>query len=85
MRPSGIEQIHLGATIAHCYSHLWRIPTTIFRFFSAYGPWGRPNMALFKFVQNILADPSIDVYNYGNMEREFTYVDTCRRSCPVVP
>jgi UDP-glucuronate 4-epimerase len=52
-----------------------RIPTTIFRFFSAYGPWGRPDVALFKFVQNILAGPSIDVYNSGNMERDFTYVD----------
>jgi UDP-glucuronate 4-epimerase len=60
---------------AHCYAHLWQIPTTIFRFFSAYGPWGRPDMALFKFVQNILIDQPIDVYNHGKMDRDFTYVD----------
>lgn len=61
--------------IAHCYAHLWNIPTTMFRFFSAYGPWGRPDMALFKFVENILAGRPIDVYNSGVMERDFTYVD----------
>lgn len=61
--------------IAHCYAHLWDIPTTVFRFFSAYGPWGRPDMALFKFVENILAGRPIDVYNHGKMERDFTYVD----------
>src|SRR5262249_19762536 len=61
--------------IAHCYAHLWRIPTTIFRFFTVYGPWGRPDMALFKFVQNILAARPIDVYNHGRMERDFTYID----------
>ncbi len=48
---------------------------TVFRFFNAYGPWGRPDMALFKFVQNILAGHPIDIYNHGNMERDFTYVD----------
>jgi UDP-glucuronate 4-epimerase len=62
-------------SIAHCYAHLWNLPTTIFRFFSLYGPWGRPDMALFKFVQNILAGRPIDVYNHGKMERDFTYVD----------
>jgi UDP-glucuronate 4-epimerase len=61
--------------MSHCYAHLWDIPTTVFRFFSVYGAWGRPDMALFKFVQNILAGRPIDVYNHGNMERDFTYVD----------
>ncbi len=61
--------------IAHCYAHLWRVPTTAFRFFTAYGPWGRPDMAYFKFVHNILADLPIDVYNHGRMERDFTYID----------
>jgi UDP-glucuronate 4-epimerase len=61
--------------IAHCYAHLWKIPTTVLRFFSAYGPWGRPDMALFKFVSSILADRPIDVYNHGKMVRDFTYVD----------
>lgn len=61
--------------IAHCYAHQWDIPTTMFRFFTVYGPWGRPDMALFKFVQNILIDRPIDVYNHGHMERDFTYVD----------
>jgi UDP-glucuronate 4-epimerase len=62
-------------TMAHCYAHLWDVPTTVFRFFSVYGPWGRPDMALFKFVQNMLAGLPIDVYNHGKMERDFTYVD----------
>jgi len=61
--------------IAHCYAHLWNMPITVFRFFSVYGPWGRPDMALFKFVKNIVADIPIDVYNHGCMERDFTYVD----------
>lgn len=61
--------------LAHSYSHLWEIPTTCFRFFTVYGPWGRPDMALFKFVKAILAGESIDVYGYGRMERDFTYVD----------
>lgn len=61
--------------IAHCYAHLWEMPVTIFRFFSAYGPWGRPDMALFKFVQNILDGRPIDIYNHGKMERDFTYID----------
>lgn len=60
--------------IGHCYAHLWDLPTTAIRFFSIYGPWGRPDMALFKFVENILADRPIDVYNHGRMERDFTYI-----------
>jgi UDP-glucuronate 4-epimerase len=61
--------------MAHTYSYLYDIPTTGLRFFTVYGPWGRPDMALFKFVKNILEDKPIDVYNYGNMERDFTYID----------
>lgn len=61
--------------IAHSYAHLWDVPTTVFRFFSAYGPWGRPDMALFKFVENMLAGRPIDVYNHGKIERDFTYID----------
>ena len=61
--------------MSHSYSHLWRIPTTVFRFFSVYGPWGRPDMALFKFVEAMLRGKPIDVYNNGVMERDFTYVD----------
>ncbi|MEO7027398.1 MAG: NAD-dependent epimerase/dehydratase family protein [Caulobacteraceae bacterium] len=60
--------------MTHAYSHLWSIPTTVFRFFSIYGPWGRPDMALFKFVERMLRDEPIDVYNDGVMERDFTYV-----------
>jgi UDP-glucuronate 4-epimerase len=61
--------------MAHSYAHLWRIPTTMFRFFTVYGPWGRPDMALFKFVHNILSGEPIDIYNHGNMVRDFTYID----------
>lgn len=61
--------------MAHSYSHLFGIPSTGLRFFSAYGPWGRPDMALFLFVKNILAGEPIDVYNNGQMKRDFTYVD----------
>jgi UDP-glucuronate 4-epimerase len=61
--------------MAHSYAHLWHIPTTIFRFFTVYGPWGRPDMALFTFVDNILSDRPIEIYNYGQMERDFTYID----------
>ena len=61
--------------MAHSYSHLYQIPITMFRFFTVYGPWGRPDMALFKFTRNILLDEPIDVYNSGNMQRDFTYVD----------
>lgn len=61
--------------MAHTYSHLYRFPATGLRFFTVYGPWGRPDMALFKFVRAILAGEPIDVYNHGNMARDFTYVD----------
>ena len=61
--------------MAHTYSHLYGIPTTGLRFFTVYGPWGRPDMALFKFTKAMLAGKSIDVYNYGKMKRDFTYID----------
>jgi UDP-glucuronate 4-epimerase len=61
--------------MAHSEANLWRIPTTIFRLFTVYGPWGRPDMALFKFVARMLADEPIDIYNQGDMERDFTYID----------
>jgi UDP-glucuronate 4-epimerase len=61
--------------IAHSYAHLWKLPTTVFRFFSAYGAWGRPDMALFKFVRDISVGVPIDVYNRGEIERDFTYID----------
>ncbi len=61
--------------MAHTYSYLYNIPSTGLRFFTVYGPWGRPDMALFLFTEKILAGQPIDVYNYGNMERDFTYVD----------
>lgn len=61
--------------MAHAYSHLWNIPTTMFRFFTVYGPWGRPDLALYKFVDAILDDKPIDVYNHGDMYRDFTYVE----------
>ena len=62
-------------SMAHSYSHLFNMPVTIFRFFTVYGPWGRPDMALFKFTKAILNGDPIDVYNYGNMSRDFTYID----------
>jgi len=61
--------------LAHTYSHLFRLPTTGLRFFTVYGEWGRPDMALFKFVKAILNGEPIDVYNYGKMKRDFTYID----------
>lgn len=61
--------------MAHCYSHLFGIPTTGLRFFTVYGPWGRPDMALFRFTKNILAGEPIDLYNNGKHSRDFTYVD----------
>ncbi len=60
--------------MAHSYAHLYDIPTTMFRFFTVYGPWGRPDMALFKFTKAILEGAPIDVYNHGDMMRDFTYV-----------
>lgn len=61
--------------IAHSYSSLHNLPTTGLRFFTAYGPWGRPDMALFKFASNIINKKKIDIYNYGNHQRDFTYID----------
>ena len=61
--------------MAHTYSHLYRMPTTGLRFFTVYGPWGRPDMALFLFTKAILNDEPIKVFNYGKMERDFTYID----------
>jgi UDP-glucuronate 4-epimerase len=62
-------------SMAHSYAYLWKIPTTMFRFFTVYGPWGRPDMALFKFVYAILNNKPIDIYNNGDMHRDFTYID----------
>tara|TARA_B100000963_G_scaffold324241_1_gene309619 strand:+ start:2455 stop:3462 length:1008 start_codon:yes stop_codon:yes gene_type:complete len=61
--------------MAHTYSYLYKIPTTGLRFFTVYGPWGRPDMALFKFTKNILAGKPIDVFNHGKHTRDFTYID----------
>ena len=61
--------------MAHTYAHLFRLPVTGLRFFTAYGPWGRPDMALFKFTRNILAGEPIDVFNNGHHARDFTYID----------
>ena len=61
--------------MAHTYSHLFRLPTTGLRFFTVYGPWGRPDMALFLFTRAILAGQPIDVFNHGRMRRDFTYID----------
>jgi UDP-glucuronate 4-epimerase len=61
--------------MAHTYSHLYALPTTGLRFFTVYGPWGRPDMALFLFTRNILAGEPIDVFNYGHHRRDFTYID----------
>ncbi|MCL7409794.1 GDP-mannose 4,6-dehydratase [Marivivens donghaensis] len=60
--------------MAHSYAHLYHLPVTMFRFFTVYGPWGRPDMALFKFTKAILNGDPIDVYNHGDMKRDFTYV-----------
>lgn len=61
--------------MAHTYAHLYQLPVTGLRFFTVYGPWGRPDMALFLFTKNILAGKPIDVFNYGNHRRDFTYID----------
>ncbi len=75
--------------IAHSYAHLWNMPITVFRFFSVYGTWGRPDMALFKFTDSILKGEPIDIYNHGRMERDFTYVEdlveAIRRLSPCTP
>lgn len=61
-------------SMGHSYAHLWNLPTTMFRFFTVYGPWGRPDMALFKFTKGILNGEPIDIYNNGEMYRDFTFV-----------
>jgi len=61
-------------SMGHAYAHLWDLPTTMFRFFTVYGPWGRPDMAYFRFTEAILAGRPIDIYNHGEMSRDFTYV-----------
>jgi UDP-glucuronate 4-epimerase len=66
--------------MAHSYSHLYKIPTTGLRFFTVYGPWGRPDMALFLFTKAILNNEPINIYNYGNMNRDFTYIDDIVKS-----
>ena len=60
--------------MSHSYSYNYKIPTTVLRFFTVYGPWGRPDMALFKFTKSILSDQSIEIYNHGKMKRDFTYI-----------
>ena len=78
-----------GELMAHSYAHLWGLPVTAFRFFTVYGPWGRPDMALFKFTDAALRDEPIEVYNEGRMERDFTYIDdlveSIVRLIPAVP
>lgn len=75
--------------MAHSYSHLFNLPITMFRFFTVYGPWGRPDMALFKFTKAILEDDPIDVFNHGDMSRDFTYisdlVEAINRLIPIAP
>ena len=61
--------------IAHSYSHIYKIPTTGLRFFTVYGPWGRPDMSLFKFTKSIIENKTIKVFNNGNHMRDFTYID----------
>jgi UDP-glucuronate 4-epimerase len=66
--------------MAHSYSYLFKIPSTALRFFTVYGPWGRPDMALFKFTKNILQNKPIEVFNYGKHKRDFTYIDDVVKS-----
>jgi len=61
--------------LAHVHSHIYGLPTTGLRYFTVYGPWGRPDMGVFKFVENIILGKSIDVFNHGKMRRNFTYID----------
>ena len=76
-------------SMGHAWAHLYDLPTTMFRFFTVYGPWGRPDLALYKFVEAILDGRPIDVYNHGQMHRDFTYVDdlveAIRRLMDVAP
>src|SRR3546814_457995 len=66
--------------MAHSYAHLWNLPTTMFRFFTVYGPWGRPDMAFFKFTRSVIEGSPIDVYNNGEMYRDFTFVTDLARA-----
>jgi UDP-glucuronate 4-epimerase len=66
--------------MSHAYSHIHGVPTTVFRFFTVYGPWGRPDMALFKFTKGILDGTPIEIYNHGDMQRDFTYIDDLVRA-----
>ena len=66
--------------MAHSYSHLYKVPMTIFRFFTVYGPWGRPDMAYYKFTKSIINEEPIDIYNKGKMIRDFTYIDDLVKS-----
>jgi len=67
-------------SMAHSYSNIWKTPITMLRFFTVYGPWGRPDMALFKFTKAIIERKKMDVYNNGNMHRDFTYIDDIVKS-----
>jgi UDP-glucuronate 4-epimerase len=75
--------------MAHSQAHLYSIPTTLFRFFTVYGPWGRPDMAYFKFVRQMLRNEPIDIYGHGKMSRDFTYIDdlieAITRLMPLIP
>ena len=66
--------------MAHTYSHLYNLPTTGLRFFTVYGPWGRPDMSYFIFTSKILKEESIQIFNNGEMERDFTYIDDVTES-----
>jgi UDP-glucuronate 4-epimerase len=66
--------------MGHSYAHLWNLPITMFRFFTVYGPWGRPDMAYFKFTNAIINGRPIDIYNHGEMYRDFTYVEDLVRA-----
>ncbi|MGB1234099.1 MAG: NAD-dependent epimerase/dehydratase family protein [Planktomarina sp.] len=68
-----------GEAMGHSYAHLYDLPTTMFRFFTVYGPWGRPDMALFKFTKGIIEGTPIDIYNHGDMFRDFTYIEDLAR------
>ena len=70
--------------MSYSYSHLFKIPTTVFRFFTVYGPWGRPDMALFKFTEAMLSGKPIDVYNFGDMRRDFTYVEDLAKAISLI-
>ena len=70
-----LQQKKSNELIAHSYSHIYKLPTTGLRFFTVYRPWGRPDMALFKFTKNILANKKIEIFNFGDHSRDFTYID----------